>query len=1000
MLWPSATGILPRCSRVLYPDRLVLLKFPEWIDAAERAWLAGNDEVAERLLLDGYRGAMADGTPDLEAVGILALARYAGHLDEASTASQFAQSVLQMPAADEQLRAWAKLVVWSSASTDTAESDMAALREQVAMASASVAHGPILASGAATSVALKMPDQARAWLELTEERQDAAPVRLMVLEASADLAFAQDRLDAATAAMQLALALAQREGWSRARARLELKFGTLVAPRLGDTKPMSWISRSAPDLLLVGTWRDRNALREALRAHGRRMADRAMGELASEPLRRLDHAVGAVRASALLTVQQLLQERCGSEDTSNWEQVSGIYWTWLDRVRALADEVSGVESDLSELVGEALVERDRTAEMVSALAELERVQEPGEFALEGARIAAAFVGAARAWVAERTEDGGLRVIASHPPGQKDPGPAWVQLLEEEAEPISESADRLPRRRASSGSTIAVPVEAQPFRGALLLEKGHPERRFRDDDRVLATLLGVQLAHGLARMRSRAAEVAAHTRMEATFEAIRDGVLAVDKQGRVRNANAAAARMLRMNDTPLVGARLSTIVAMQPLWRVLSSSPRLDSTVVRLPHGTLVVTSRPVDGEDQGMVATLVELGRAEQMARQITAARPRFTFDDIVGGSIVMSESIRLARLAAEVDANLLITGESGTGKEMFAQAVHTGGGRAHQPFVGINCAALPRDLLEAELFGYERGAFTGARQGGQVGKFEQVGEGTLLLDEIGDMPADMQAKLLRVLQERVVVRLGGTQERRVHARIISSTHRNLEEAVARSAFRLDLLFRLRVLHVHIPPLRDRTEDIHELAIHFLRSTAQGMHKDAREIGPAAMRKLEQHDWPGNVRELANVIEREVTMMPRDMLVLDSLRGPLAAEWPSEEAPSVRSWAVGAWQQQTSSPDLLAPPSQRSESLTRSTRRQDTTGDPTSFRNPSESWPQPPASKPMSEVERETYLRALEDHDGSVVEAAKSLGVSRSQFYARLKKWREEGLMPPSRRRW
>ena len=373
------------------------------------------------------------------------------------------------------------------------------------------------------------------------------------------------------------------------------------------------------------------------------------------------------------------------------------------------------------------------------------------------------------------------------------------------------------------------------------------------------------------------------------------------------------------------------------------------------------------------------------MARQITAARPRFTFDDIVSGSEVMHEALRIARLAAEVDANLLITGESGTGKEMFAQAVHTGGSRADQPFVGINCAALPRDLLEAELFGYEKGAFTGARQAGQVGKFEQVGEGTLLLDEIGDMPPDMQAKLLRVLQERVVVRLGGTLERRVSARIISSTHRNLEEAVARSAFRLDLLFRLRVLHVHIPPLRERPEDIAKLAVYFLRRMAQGLGKGARDIGPIAMRELEQHDWPGNVRELANVIEREVTLMPREATVLDVLFGALAGEWPTEEAPSVRSWALGSVvpDEHAGPPSIRVPASRRpaaSESAAPSSRRS-------------------AGPRSMAEVERETYLEALDSHEGNVAAAAKSLGVSRSLFYGRLKLWREEGLIPPSRRR-
>src|SRR6185312_9593252 len=185
--------------------------------------------------------------------------------------------------------------------------------------------------------------------------------------------------------------------------------------------------------------------------------------------------------------------------------------------------------------------------------------------------------------------------------------------------------------------------------------------------------------------------------------------------------------------------------------------------------------------------------------------------------------------------------GESGTGKEIIAQAIHTAGARAAEPFVGVNVAALPRELLEAELFGYERGAFTGARSDGNLGKFELAGAGTILLDEIGEMPLDMQAKLLRVLQERVVVRLGGSVERPVHARVMATTHRDLQQLVDEGKFRMDLLFRLRVLSIELPPLRDRREDIRELALYHLARFAEQQRKRARELGPRVLDELEAY---------------------------------------------------------------------------------------------------------------------------------------------------------------
>ena len=548
--------------------------------------------------------------PRLVAVATLAFARYAAYIDEAETAAELALSAGEAAQHDEGLSAWATLVHWTTAAPTTAPSSAMELRDRASAMPAPQAGGLMAAWGAAASLAIGLPEETRAWLAIAARHACAGPARLLALEVSANLAVVEERFEDASSALQEAMALAKEGGWKRAHAKLELRFGTHVAPRLDGVSPMRWISRAAPDLLLVGTWQDRSALRDALHEHGRRMADHVMSETAARPLGRLNRAVGSLRMDTLLAVMELVRKRSAREkSTARWESDATSYLTLLDRVGALSSEVAEVETDLTELVGEALVARDRTALMVSAIAELDGIKQPSELANAGARIAGDFVGAVQAWVAERASDGSLRVIGAHPP-EKEPPRDWTRLVEG-SEPPAGTAERLPRRRASLGPTMAVVLDAPPFRGALLLDKGHSDRRFREDDRMLATLLGVQLAHGLARMRSRAAERVAHTRLAATFEAIRDGVVAVDARGCVRSANAAAARMLRMHDRPLVGASLSQIDTLEPLWRVLSTSARVDNTVVRLPYGTVVVTSRPVGVPDDGMVATLVELGRAE-----------------------------------------------------------------------------------------------------------------------------------------------------------------------------------------------------------------------------------------------------------------------------------------------------------------------------------------------------------------------------------------------------
>jgi formate hydrogenlyase transcriptional activator len=245
-------------------------------------------------------------------------------------------------------------------------------------------------------------------------------------------------------------------------------------------------------------------------------------------------------------------------------------------------------------------------------------------------------------------------------------------------------------------------------------------------------------------------------------------------------------------------------------------------------------------------------------------------FEDIIGASRNLREVLSLVRTVAPTNSTALIEGETGTGKELIARAIHEHSARRDRPFVKLNCAAIPLGLLESELFGHERGAFTGA-VARKVGRFETADRGTLFLDEIGDIPLELQSKLLRVLQEGEFERLGSTQTIRVNVRLVAATNRDLTALVSTKRFRSDLYYRLNVFPMLVPPLRDRMEDIPLLVMHFVKTFALEMGKDIDEVPADVMQALVNHSWPGNIRELQNFIERSVILTPGNIL-----RAPLA----------------------------------------------------------------------------------------------------------------------------
>lgn len=241
-----------------------------------------------------------------------------------------------------------------------------------------------------------------------------------------------------------------------------------------------------------------------------------------------------------------------------------------------------------------------------------------------------------------------------------------------------------------------------------------------------------------------------------------------------------------------------------------------------------------------------------------------YALDSIISESSVMDDLKRFTERIANTNSNVLILGESGTGKELFAHAIHNNSKRINSPFIRVNCGSIPHDLIESELFGYEEGSFTGARKGGKIGKFKAANGGTIFLDEIGDLPMNMQVKLLRVLQDKVIEKIGSNTPEKVDVRIIAATNKDLEEMVEEKKFRLDLYYRLNVVSIKIPPLRERKDDIPVLARHLVEKIAEKEDITIDKISDSTLGYLKNYDWPGNVRELENILERAINFLENE----------------------------------------------------------------------------------------------------------------------------------------
>lgn len=417
-----------------------------------------------------------------------------------------------------------------------------------------------------------------------------------------------------------------------------------------------------------------------------------------------------------------------------------------------------------------------------------------------------------------------------------------------------------------------------------------------------------------------------------LDSLHAGIIVIDSASRIVYANQGYARILGVPVAKVLGKRLKDIEPAAPLLRSLEEGRSILDGYIALNSvdKCVVCDQTPVvdaEGKVLGAVATFWD-AEADAGADPDAPALPAQTdptelpipFRSLVGKNLRFLQTLVLAGRAAGSDATILVLGESGTGKELLARAVHVESARAAGPLVCVNCAAIPENLLESELFGYEDGAFTGARKSGKPGKIELAHGGTLFLDEIGEMSPLMQAKLLRVIQERQVERIGSTHLRSVSVRIIAATHRNLEEMVAAGQFREDLYYRLNVVPLHLPALRERKDDIPSLVSHFLRLLTQS-NGQSYTVSAAYMQRLMAHRWPGNVRELRNALEYSVIMAPGSVLEPEHLPQNLQrAGGSATEAADKTPWQqlrerVAALERQTIGEALAAAGGNRSRAI-------------------------------------------------------------------------------------
>lgn len=439
-----------------------------------------------------------------------------------------------------------------------------------------------------------------------------------------------------------------------------------------------------------------------------------------------------------------------------------------------------------------------------------------------------------------------------------------------------------------------------------------------------------------------------------LESMYDALVVVDSTGLIVYVNPAYMRELNVNPKKVVGKRMQDVAPESVVFRVLKTGkPEIgvQSRILKLGID-IIVNSTPIfkNGKLTGVVSVFRNVTTIRNLSEQLEKmidykdylqeqllkkVLPE-EFKGIIGDNTKFRSMLAKANIAAQSDITVLIQGETGTGKELIAHAIHNSSKRKREPFIEVNCAAIPENLLESELFGYEGGAFTGAKIKGKPGKFELADKGTLFLDEIGDMSLVLQSKLLRALQEKKIERIGGIRPIKMDVRIIAATNQNLEEMIQQDKFRKDLFYRLNVFSIETIPLRERKDDIPLLSFHFLNRFAEQENKKCR-LSENVLNKLMEYSWPGNVRELMNIMEAAVVTCNRRCIELRHLPAYFSA------AASMQS----------------------AKDRTKSFRLDDI----------------------VMKVEKESIINALKESNNNKSRAIKMLAISRSAFYEKLKKY-------------
>lgn len=435
-----------------------------------------------------------------------------------------------------------------------------------------------------------------------------------------------------------------------------------------------------------------------------------------------------------------------------------------------------------------------------------------------------------------------------------------------------------------------------------------------------------------------------------LQTMSDGAALIDLDGIIRQINPVAEYMLGKD---VRGKSIHDIFGRSgKVDQMLAESKAFTDIEIMVdgPRGRLhcLATGKPIKDESgrvNGAVLFVNPINKVKKLVNRLSGAQATFYFKDIIGSGPKFMHAIQIGLQAASTTSTVLIQGESGTGKELFAQAIHNQSPRRNGPFIALNSAVLPRELIASELFGYAEGAFTGAARGGRPGKFELATGGTLFLDEIGDMPLEQQASLLRVLQDKKITRVGGEKVIPVDVRVICATNKNLQEEIKKNNFRQDLFYRLNVILISIPPLRERREDIGLLFNHFLDKISKKMGVEIHYIEPGILEYLQNYNWPGNVRELENVAEKMIALSGGSEIRLEYL----PEEITSCCVPRDR-------RHEAASPDI---------------------DDVREFRTT--------RTRPAQDTEREVLIELLDRHKGNISRVASELGFCRNTIYRKMK---------------